>query len=70
MIIEYSTTKDEENNVYLHWGTGEIDGFLYRYAVESHNKEMSPWDIEQIREAFKQQLFECRTYHGAPGRHQ
>lgn len=73
MIIEYGTVwdeQDEQDEVYLHYAVGEIDGFRYQYAVESHHKEMTRWDVEQIREAFKQQLIECNTYHDAPGRHQ
>ena len=68
MIIEYSTVWDDEDKVFLHWGTGEINGFLYRYAVESHDEMISVWDREQIRQAFKQQLIEVASYHEAPGR--
>ncbi len=67
-MIEFHTAWDSDDNVYLHWGTAEINGFLYRYAVESHSEKMSEWDREQILDAFRKQIESVCNYHEAPGR--
>lgn len=63
MIIEYSSAWDEDDQVFLHWGTGEIDGFIYRCVVESHDEMMSAWDRDLIRDSFKKQMEEVALYH-------
>lgn len=66
-MIEFHTAWDNEDHVYLHWGTAEINGFLYRYAVESHCEKMSEWDRDQILQAFRKQMEITANYHDAPG---
>lgn len=67
-MIEFHTAWDDEDHIYLHWGTAEIGGFLYRYAVESHSEKMSEWDREQILGAFRKQIASVANFHEAPGR--
>lgn len=53
--LNFFTAWSDEDQVYLHFGVGHIDGFVWRYAVESHNPEISNMDVDMIVEAFNQQ---------------
>lgn len=54
--ITYFTTWDDRDQIFLHWGVGEIEGFVWRYAVESHSPEITAVEVAMIEEAFEVQL--------------